>query len=792
MGELNDSRTKLPLVLWIGSALFIVYGTTIPFNFVSSRAVAYEHWTRVVWNPLISPDTGTRVPIPDFVANVLLFTPFGCFGMWALRRPRHPWGKVVVLALLSVMLSVSVEAVQLFTVDRVSSLADVVANTMGGVIGAIGGIVLSASAISLIDNAAQAGLTDAAAFFPLVVAALVVCAGAWEPFDVTIDFGGLIAKVREFAHDPVQFGVFSDEGVSLLQHLLFGATLFVWLKQARVRSAARNAAGIGVVVALACEGGQLFISSRMPGAWDVLVGVVGVLAGVAAGVDLWRSRRSPTPGRWCVGLFWLTAIGVALQQLSPFTVTHAAVRPFQWMPFLNYHAFTTVETVSHSAELLLSYLPLGFGLAVAVRNGPARFALVTTLVLTIAVPVEALQRFIGDRLPDVTDIGLSVAGAWLGLWIATTGWALFREQIRLLNERPTRERPRTNRIMLQTPFVRPLSVLALALGLIVMAIKVVLRLPGIPYNVSELFLDQASLGAVIFFALTILWIGGGSIITARILTSVRRPYLYLPIVVVGVSLVSKMLISRGVTYESLDDILGSNNIFGLVTEHVIWGNWWRGLFLHVGVDVVDFVERRVRYCALYSIPLIVIAFGLLPHVSKNGLRRRAAGVTWAATAFVAALWLWASGAIVLTGAATDNLTELIADHGPLGIPGPVFLLGVLAVLAANVALVLAARLSPARWLLAMLASAIGVALTWTLLNAGLEQHVNKYSFVFSGVQFLLGPDRQHQLTTTALFARWATVYIGAVTVIAVGAWIVDNVAAAVPATLRESAAPEAS
>src|SRR5215472_2666881 len=192
MGELNDSRTKLPLVFWIGSALFIVYGTTIPFNFVSSHAVAYEHWARVVWNPLISPDTGQRVPIPDFVANVLLFTPFGCFGMWALRRPRHPLAKIVLLAILSAMLSAAVEAAQLFTVDRVSSLADVVANTLGGAIGAVGGIALGASASALIDNAAQAGLTDSEAFFPFLVAFLVVCAGAWEPFDVTIDVGGLI------------------------------------------------------------------------------------------------------------------------------------------------------------------------------------------------------------------------------------------------------------------------------------------------------------------------------------------------------------------------------------------------------------------------------------------------------------------------------------------------------------------------------------------------------------------------------------------------------------------------
>ena len=433
MGALNDSRTKLPLVLWIGSALFIVYGTTIPFNFVSSRAIAYAHWQRVVWNPLISPDTAHRVPIPDFVSNVLLFTPFGCFGMWALRRPRLAWLRIAWLVLLSTLLSAAVEFAQLFTADRVSSLADVLANTMGGFVGAIGGVVLGASAGTFVDTAAAAGLTDSPAFYPFLIAALLVCAGAWEPFDVTLDVGGTIAKLRMFFHDPLQFsGMFTDEGVSLLQHLLFGATLLVWLKQSRVRSAAQTAVFIGTIVAVGCEAAQLFISARMPGLWDAAVGVAGVLAGVAAGVDVWRTRRSPTPARWCLGVIGLTAVGVAVQQLSPFDFTHGHVRAFQWMPFRNYYDFTTGETVSHSAELLLGYFPLGFALASVLRNRATRVVAVSAVALAIAVPVEYLQRFLGSRFPDVTDIGMSVAGAWLGMWIATRGWSLFNTQIALL------------------------------------------------------------------------------------------------------------------------------------------------------------------------------------------------------------------------------------------------------------------------------------------------------------------------------------------------------------------------
>ena len=428
-------RTKLPLVLWIGSALFIVYGTTIPFNFIPRREIALEHWARVLWNPLLSPDTHRRVSIPDFVSNVLLFTPFGCFGMWALRRPRSAAARTLILVVLSAILSASVEIVQLFTVDRISSLADVFANTLGGLGGAVAGIVLGASAGTVVSNAAASGLTDATAFFPFLIATCLVCAGAWEPFDVTLDVGSVLPKLRLFFHDPVQFGVFTDEALSLLQHMLFSSTLLVLLKQARVRGSMKTTLAIGVVVTLVCEGSQLFIAARMPGLWDAAVGVAGILIGVAAGLDFWRTRRSPMPGRWCVGLFALTAIGVAMQQLSPFDISKNGFRQFQWMPFLNYYAFTTGQTVSHAAELLLSYLPLGVGLAMATRKPVKRFGVVTALALTIAVPVEYGQQFIGGRFPDVTDIGLSVAGAWLGMWIGTRGWTLFNEQVALLNRR---------------------------------------------------------------------------------------------------------------------------------------------------------------------------------------------------------------------------------------------------------------------------------------------------------------------------------------------------------------------
>jgi hypothetical protein len=330
-----------------------------------------------------------------------------------------------------------------------------------------------------------------------------------------------------------------------------------------------------------------------------------------------------------------------------------------------------------------------------------------------------------------------------------------------------------------------IGVLGAAVLTIVAGIKILLRAPGIPYNVSSLFLDDGSVWSLGFFALAVLWIGAGAMLVAFAVANSRMPYAVLPIALVAVALVSKMLVSKSVTYESLDDVLGSNNLFDLVTHQAIWGDWWRTEFLRIGMDAVDFVERRVRYCALYSVPLIALAGALLPRATTMASRPVSKAAVLS-TVVVGAVWLWLCGGIVLTWAATDNLTELIA--------APWFLFAVVVVMALNVELVLRARRSALGGLVALGASAACLVATWFLLNAGLEQHVHKYSFVFSGTQFLLGPDRQHGLSRTILFARWSVVYTGAVGAVAVGVWIADTAIAGVRAIWgrsRGSVAPEA-
>src|SRR5262245_16584154 len=323
-------------------------------------------------------------------------------------------------------------------------------------------------------------------------------------------------------------------------------------------------------------------------------------------------------------------------------------------------------------------------------------------------------------------------------------------------------------------FVAPLLAFVAASAANVMAVRLVLRAPGIPYNVRELFLDHASLSALVFFALAMLWIGAGPMLLAHVLRSSRRVYLAMPLAVVVISLVSKMLLSRSVTYESIDDIIGSNNLFGLVTRENVWGAFWSHAFDTLGPATVDFVERRVRYTALYSIPLLGLALTLTVGARPSSDTRRLDALDRFLLLIGAVAWFWLARAVVVTWAATDNLTELIARQAVFGVPGEWYLFALPVLIGVSVSLLLRATAKARRWPVAIAVVIVTIPIGWTLLNLGLEGHVEKYGAVFSGTQFLLGPDRGHALPMWTLFARWAALQTAAVAVTFIGAWIAQR------------------
>jgi len=418
------SPTRLARTLWILFTLFVLYGTTIPFDFRVGWSRAMDKIAHLPLNPLISPDTGRRVSMTDEVQNVLLFIPFGALGMLAGRsRRRYPLRRLVSVTGLAVALSVSVETLQLFTADRVTSVGDVTTNVAGAILGGLGALTGQGVLDRAMRRLRTTGITDTEAFYPAMVFAVLLCVAAWEPFDVTLDVGSVVPKLRMLHHDVWQYGgVLTDEGVEIIRYALFAGFLAAWLLAIGRHRAAIEASAIGVVAAFALEGCQILIHSRMPALEDAVVHASGALLGVA----LWSVRRRVTaPRLWIAALVIATAMASATQNLSPFTL-EVAHRPMRWFPFLGYYVHTTFDTVSTVIELMLIYFPVGFCMTRAWPDKPRAASWAVLLTLALALPIEWTKGWIVGRYPDITSVAVSGAGAWLGAWAGQAGARFFQ------------------------------------------------------------------------------------------------------------------------------------------------------------------------------------------------------------------------------------------------------------------------------------------------------------------------------------------------------------------------------
>jgi VanZ family protein len=85
-----------------------------------------------IWAP-------TLISLGDVARNVLLYVPFGAFGVLSMRDgyPRHWLRLVVRIVGLAVLFSASNEALQLYTIDRVASLTDIFSAATGAFAGGV-------------------------------------------------------------------------------------------------------------------------------------------------------------------------------------------------------------------------------------------------------------------------------------------------------------------------------------------------------------------------------------------------------------------------------------------------------------------------------------------------------------------------------------------------------------------------------------------------------------------------------------------------------------------------------
>lgn len=737
------------------SGIGILYGTLYPFRFAPPAAD--------VWSALWS-DANLWTSRGDLLGNVALFVPWGAAAMaLALERHRRTVAALQALAAGAVF-AVASQIAQLFVPARDAALGDAVWNTVGCALGMVAGPALQRAAVAVPASRER-----------VVVVLLLVGSLVAEllPLVPSLDLALIKSQTHALLAGDLQI---SDAAQHMAAALLIGHLL------RQVGGRLGSAPAFAAIIAAVMVAGLCTVESLIS-----LSSLTGLVAGLAVGSSL-RALAGPRQlAATAVALVAVYLVGA----LWPFSV-RAEVGTFAWLPF----GSLLQGSMLVNSQMLLSHLVLFAGV-VQIAHAARSPVWAATWVSTLGVlAVELLQLAIGERSSDITmpllALGAGSATAALlsardpahakrvpyaGAWVARAadGVAAARgarpaAYVHAASGAETAATPQQPARPVSPAAVRPSKTARLwSLGVLLAmaaALHLLLRLPGIPYNVKELFRGDGNAAALLLFSMALLWLGVGPAWLGRALARSRRPGPLMAGGMFAVAMVSLALLALAVTPESLDDIAGSTNVYWFVVNRDMWGAAWRELFLRMEplLPMIDFVERCIRFAALYG-PLPIVLGSLVAWRERpRWSALHAAGLLAAAM-----MLLWLCKAIAFDWSSTDNLNELIARDGPWGLGGGGYLYVLLLLVCVN-ALVLseAQRRNAGRQAIAAAVTLGALPAGWWLLNQGLEAHVEKYELVYSGVQFLLGPDRSRLLSTEALMLRWLALQAAVVLVLAAG------------------------
>jgi glycopeptide antibiotics resistance protein len=411
----RPSLTLVFLLLWV---LFIIYATTLPFDFSASGDLVNSRLRRLVEHPL----RGGRITT-DVVSNVLLFIPFGfLLAMWRDAHGASLRATLVLAVLSGAFLSGSVEVAQLFAPSRFSSFVDLTTNTFGSMVGAVTGWVWTRQLWPILSVRIRQLLVVR----PLTGCALVVAAGlvvgGLAPFDVVIKAADLKVAIKKAR--PIPFGPPMRGNVPAAQPWLWASELLTWtLAGGLFALAARERGWRGhraLVLALApavglclvIEAMQVVISSRDADMTSVVLALAGSVLGAA---PLVRSK-SGDARQWIMPAVLIWTLVVVLKAWSPWRFAWPEPpfwKPEMAVPFWSYYDSRSVADLADVIGQALTFVPLGALLAA--RSWRQSFFGVVLIGLMLATVLEIGQIFIPGRASDISDVISAAAGSGLGL-----------------------------------------------------------------------------------------------------------------------------------------------------------------------------------------------------------------------------------------------------------------------------------------------------------------------------------------------------------------------------------------
>ncbi len=426
-----------------------LYGSLVPFHY---QPVPLDEtltcFRAVLQAPLVVQSRS------DWAVNILLFVPLSYLVMAAVCVDR-PWWVGLGVALVVIpgcsALSAAMEWTQLSFAGRTSSVNDIVAESTGGLLGAVlwlaGGQRFTEWARGLWSVYGASNL--AARLLPGYVILLILV--HLLPLDLTISPVAIYHKYREGQVALLPFTAPRASVLEGVQKQLGNVAFFlpVGLLAAHLPGGTGPQArhgwrvlGLGLALAGLIEFLQLFVVSRGFDGTDIVTGSLAILGGWGA---VWSLRRGAFPGLrpreprchdslaerrlWMRAALGVTWLGVLLfVHWQPFDVTFDAeflagrLQRLALVPFADYQRGTESNAFDQVVHKTLLFVPVGVLLAPRPRRAEVWAVLAA---LCLAAGLETGQLLLPTRYASVTDVLVEGFGAWMGIvWTARLRTAL--------------------------------------------------------------------------------------------------------------------------------------------------------------------------------------------------------------------------------------------------------------------------------------------------------------------------------------------------------------------------------
>lgn len=357
--------------------LLVLHGSLYPwrFDFTESLANGWaEMWAQAGW----------WTSLGDVAGNVVLFVPVGWLATRAWpARPGRSKASAIAILLAGVAYALAIQVLQIWVPARSASLADVLWNTVGLVLGQIAAL-LRARLFPVAPRAAAPTLG------PGWLIALLWLAIEWWPFLPTIDFQQIKNALKPLLLAP-QWHTRS----------FIAVTLSVMVVAQMARAWPRRALLLFALVAAAALG-KLFLRGQAIS----LPHAAGWIAGLALALALlWR--LGGTKGD---ALVLALALGFfTYEELRPFS-WDGMPSAFSWIPFVSsLRGSMVVNTLALCWQMFWLGAVMLAGRALGWRIGPLAIALAGW-----AFALEWQQAWLPGRVADITPAVLPLLW-WLAM-----------------------------------------------------------------------------------------------------------------------------------------------------------------------------------------------------------------------------------------------------------------------------------------------------------------------------------------------------------------------------------------